>query len=270
MKRSLYLAGAHFLRHAFPFSFCFSFWAGHCLTLDDFFFFSLTGFRPRCLWSTGWHQRLNHRQENQLVRKHALFVFGVWKCVCGGAFALMDRTRTLECEQGCCGTRLPTREVQVRVLYRLRGAAKHEDWSDSHMQPLFQHKHPSFKEKKKGGVGGGLQLRRTERHLFHKSWNWLWGISPTAAEVSQSAECPICSELPPPTRRASSSFNSILSLSSVLVLHTRLWRDVWSWRDKKTTAAVAANNDRNDARLAKTIWGHVEMLYLNWQDVGIN
>lgn len=74
----------------------------------------------------------------------------------------------------------------------------------------------------------------------------------------------------PPTRSASSSFNSILSLSSVLVLHIRLWRDVWSWRDNKTTAAVVANNDRNDARPAKTIWGHVEMLYINWQDVGIN
>lgn len=49
------------------------------------------------------------------------------------------------------GTRSPTREAQVRVLYRLRGAAKHEDRSDSHMQPPFQHKHPSFKEKK-GGV----------------------------------------------------------------------------------------------------------------------
>lgn len=66
----------------------------------------------------------------------------------------MDRTRTLGCEQGCCGTRLPTREAQVRVLYRLRGAAKHEDRSDSLMQPPFQHKRPSFKEKKAGGGGG--------------------------------------------------------------------------------------------------------------------
>lgn len=117
-------------------------------------------------------------------------------CVCvWGALALMDRRRTLECEQGRCGTHLPTREAQVRVLYRLRGAAKHEDRSDSFMQPPFQHKHPSFKEKK----GGKLQLRRTERHLFHKSWNWLRGISPTAGEVSQFAKCPICGE--PPLQR---------------------------------------------------------------------
>lgn len=79
----------------------------------------------------------------------------VWAVEMSGekkAFALMDRTRTLGCEQGCCGTRLPTREAQVRVLYRLRGAAKHEDRSDSLMQPPFQHKRPSFKEKK--GLGG--------------------------------------------------------------------------------------------------------------------
>lgn len=41
---------------------------------------------------------------------------------------------------------LPTEETHIRVLYTLRGAEKHEDESNSVIQPLLQHKHPDSRD----------------------------------------------------------------------------------------------------------------------------
>lgn len=69
--------------------------------------------------------------------------------------------------------RLPRREAPFRAFRRLRGAAKREDRSDV----------TALRKKKKK-----LQLRQTERHLFHKSCSRLRGVGLTAA--FQSAPVP--------------------------------------------------------------------------------
>lgn len=45
-------------------------------------------------------------------------------------------------------TLLPTEETQIIDLYTLRGAKKHEDESDSVIQPPLQHKRPDSDDEK--------------------------------------------------------------------------------------------------------------------------
>lgn len=126
--------------------------------------------------------------------------------------ALMDRTKTLNSEHGCFGA--PRERACLHDRLRLEF---YIDWGEQQSMKIrvtrscslcFSTNIRTLKKKK-------LQLMRTERHLFHKSWNWLWGISLTVAEVSQSAEGPICGELPqglhhPPSTAASLSSQSWL------------------------------------------------------------
>lgn len=181
------------------------------------------GFRSCLYWEEELHPRLNHlsfvRQESRPTGKHGERVFRLWKWTKGaggggggegfGCDGWVNTTvgvwaEVLLLQRKC----LPTRETPVRVLYRLRGAAKHEEQNGSLMQPLLRHKHHSLGKKRKKKK---LQLRRTERHLFHKSWNWLRGMGPTAWASH------LRFRRSHPTRITSSSFNSVLLKKKILI-----------------------------------------------------
>lgn len=120
--------------------------AWHSLTLNVLILSGfLVGVDCWLCYTEALHQHLNHwsfvQEESRhvVIRKHAEH----W---CQGC--VNEQTKIFLYEGWLRQKHLPTEETQIIDLYTLRGAGKHEDESDSVIQPLLQHKHPDSRDEK--------------------------------------------------------------------------------------------------------------------------